>query len=43
MVQVPKASNDRKTQRIYETIVAYEKVATVEEKADEANVPVVSV
>ena len=29
-----KASNDRKTQRIYETIVAYEKVATVEEHVE---------
>ena len=38
-----KASNDRKTQRIYETIVAYEKVATVEEQAEGADVPVVSV
>ena len=38
-----KASNDRKTQRIYETIVAYEKVATVEGPAEGPDVPVVSV
>jgi hypothetical protein len=40
-----KVSNDRKrkTRRIYETIVAYEKVATVDGHVEDTDVPVVSV